>query len=64
MKIELWDMDVPFEVSNCTNADGKNFIRIAPNTAMINRDDSYDICLDKDGVKQLIKVLNFISGEL
>lgn len=64
MRIELTDIDVPFEVSNDTNADGKDFIRISPNTALMNRDDSYDICLDKDGVKQLIKVLNFISGEL
>lgn len=65
MKIELFDLDVPYEVRTDINVDAETILRICPNSAKQDeRDDSYDICLDKDGVDELIRVLNFIKNEL
>lgn len=65
MTIELCDMDVPYEVQIDCNAEGKDFIRIKPNSAKYNREeDEYDLDLDYYGCQELIRVLQFVSKEI
>lgn len=64
MKIELMDMDVPYEVRTDITADGTEIVRIVSNPSAENRDDSYDICLEKVDVEELIGVLEFLKGKL
>lgn len=64
MRIELTDtIDVPYEVSTDITEEG-NIIRISPQSANTNRDADYDICLDKYGVQELIRTLQFLAGEI
>lgn len=64
MTIELIDMDVPYCVSTAFSADGTPMVKICPNSAQEDRDENYDICLEKADVEELIRVLNFIKEEL
>lgn len=64
MTIELSDLDVPYGVATDITSDGKDIISIKPLYAQRDRDENYDICLDKEGVQELIRVLQFISGEI
>ena len=61
MTITLFDLDIPYIVEDDINDEGKNFIRIKPDTSNENE---AGICLDKDRVKQLIRVLQFIINEI
>lgn len=61
----MWDMDVPIEITNDTNEDGVDFVRITPNSAKgDDGDSSYDICLNKDQLEEFIDALRFIGRRL
>lgn len=64
MKIELRDMDYPYIVATDTNADGKAFVRLGLYMMTEEQHEDAAICLDRDGLAELIRVLNFISKEL
>lgn len=64
MTIELWDMDMPYDVQTDCNAEGKDFVRIMPLALDKDRDENYDICLTKDQCKELARVLNFMAKEI
>lgn len=65
MVIELWDMDVPYEVVTDCTSEGKDFVRIKPNTIVQDRiEETYDLGLDYDQCQELIRVLQFISEEI
>lgn len=64
MTIELWDMDVEYSVSTDINGEGKNFIRITPNSSSGKTPEAFTICLKKEHCDELIRVLNFASNEL
>lgn len=65
MTIGLWDLDVPYELMvDCTD-EGKDFVRIKPNTVQDDRvEDTYDICLPYEKCQELIRALKFISEEI
>lgn len=63
MKVEMWDMDVPFEISNDTNADGVDFVRISTSIGADESNDN-DICLTRDQVEDFIDALRFIAKRL
>ena len=58
----MWDMDVPIEITNDTNADGVNFVRIHPTS--IGDSGDGDICLNKDQLEEFIDALRFIGRRL
>lgn len=64
MIIELIDIDVPYTVSTCVNDEGTSYVRISPNSAQNDRTEDWDICLDKQGIDELIRVLTFIKNEI
>lgn len=65
MTIELWDMDMPYELQIDCNDEGKKFVRIMPNSAQNDRDTSdYDLCLDYDQCMELSRVLRFMANEI
>lgn len=64
MTIQLQDLDVPYEVTTDITSDGKDIIEIRPNSAIDDRDNDYNICLDYNGCQELIRTLQFISNEI
>lgn len=64
MTIQLYDLDVPYEVATETTHEGKDVIMIRSNSALTDRDEDYNICLDYDGCQELIRTLQFISNEI
>lgn len=64
MKIELMDIDVPYEIADDITADGTSVIKIRPLSANLDRDEDYDIVLDYDMCQTLIHALQFISNEI
>lgn len=64
MTIELWDMDVPYElIIDCTD-EGKDMVRVKPNSMQDGRDSNYDICLDYEQCLELSRVLHFMANEI
>lgn len=60
MIINLWDMDVEYKVSNDTNDNGIDFVRINVG----NSEPEYDLCLNKDQCLELSRVLVFLANEI
>ena len=56
---------MPYEVIDDCNDEGKEFIRIKPNSMARDRiEDNYDLCLDYEQCQELIRVLKFMSNEI
>lgn len=64
MTIELMDMGVPYALQTDITDEGEKFIRIMPQPGNKDRDTDYDICLDEVLVKELIRTLQFLLGEI
>lgn len=64
MTIELWDMDMPYELQKGCNDEGKDFVRIIPRSDIDERNDDYDICLDYKQCMELSRVLKFMANEI
>lgn len=64
MTIELWDMDMPYELQTCCNDEGKDMVIIKPNSMIEDRDENYDICLDYGQCMELSRVLRFMANEI
>ena len=67
MRIELFDMDVPYSVIIDTNSDGKDFIMLTPDCHTQDKecgDDKFTINLDYEQAKELMRVLNFLANEI
>lgn len=60
MMVEMWDMDVPVEIKQDTNAEGVDFIRIHSTAG----DESTDICLTREMLDEFIDALRFIGKRL
>lgn len=60
MMINVWDMDMTYDISIDTNADGEDFIMIQ---ASGNGDDNY-IALNADQAREWSRVLEFMANEL
>lgn len=61
MTVEMWDMDVPFEIKQDTNAEGVDFVRIHSSAG---DGDTQDICLTRDMLDDFIDALRFIGKRL
>jgi len=64
MLIELFDMDEPYALQKDCNDEGKDFVRIMPLYEQGSRIDDYDICIDYDQCKELIRALQFLADEI
>lgn len=56
-------MDVPFEISDDTNADGVDFVRISTSIGAGESHDD-DICLTRDQVEDFIDAIRFIAKRI
>lgn len=64
MTIELWDMGMPYELQIGCNDEGKDFVKIVPNSINEDRDENYDIYLDYKQCLELSRALVFMANEI
>lgn len=64
MRIELHDVDEPFDIHTFKNDKGEKLVEICPLSANIDRDEDYNIVLNYEGVLELIRTLQFVSNEI